>query len=320
MKPLIHIARTLVALTFIFSGFVKLVDPIGSAIKFEEYFSEDVLNLVFLIPYALPFSILLILIELMLGVMLLVGFKPKLTIIGIAILMFVFLFLTWYSAYYNKVTDCGCFGDAVKLSAWGTFYKNIFFGSLILFLLFNIKHIKPWFGKTLSLWIPFLAFFGSLSISYYVLQHLPIIDFRPFAIGKSIPKGMEYIKGEDFPPIHDFILENETEDLTTKILKADKVLLIISYNIESSELNAFESFKELGEEALDKGYLVYAVSASSMEIFKEIKTSYMLPFDMLFCDETTLKTIIRANPGVLLLNKGVVSGKWNWTDVAKIKL
>jgi len=320
LKLLTHIARFIVAITYIFSGFVKLVDPIGTAIKFEEYFSEDVLNLPFLIPYVLPFSILLILLELLLGVMLLVGFKPKLTTWAVALMMFVFLFLTGYSAYYDKVTDCGCFGDAVKLTPWATFYKNVFFSVLILFLLFHIKYIKSWFGKLATNWIPFLTLLGGLFISYYVLQHLPILDFRPFAIGKSIPKGMEYIKGEDFPPIHDFILENDTDDLTDEVLSADKVLLIISYSIELGEISAYGSFKELGDKALKKGYKLYMISASAMETYDEISSYYNLPYEFLYCDETALKTMIRANPGIMTLEKGVVKGKWNWTDINRVKL
>ena len=320
LKLLTHIARFLVAATFIFSGFVKLVDPIGSAIKFEEYFSEDVLNLTFLIPYALPFSIILILVELLLGVMLLVGFKPKLTIWLTALLMLVFLFLTWYSAYYDKVTDCGCFGDAIKLSTWGTFYKNVFFSVLILILLFTIKNIKPWFGKIGTNWIPFITLLGGLFISYYVLQHLPIIDFRPYAIGKSIPDGMVYVDGEDFPPVHDFILENDTDDLTDTILEAKKVLLVIAYDLNSSEPKAFEKLKVLAENAQQQDYLVYTLSASSMDNFKILQEQYQLAFDMLYCDETTLKTMIRANPGIMTLEKGVVSGKWNWTDMDKVEL
>ncbi len=319
-KPITHIARVIVAITFIFSGFVKLIDPIGTAIKFEEYFSEDVLNIPFLIPYILPFSILLILIELLLGIMLLVGFKPKLTVWGTALLMFVFLFLTWYSAYYDKVADCGCFGDAITLSAWATFYKNIFFGALVIFLLLNIKQIKPWFGKTLSNWIPFISLVGGLFISYYVLQHLPIIDFRPYAIGKSIPEGMKYVEGKDFPPIHDFILENDTDDLTETILEADKALLILTYDLYKANLKAFKSIKPIAEKAIKNGYLVYTLSASSVDDFNTMKEKYELPFDMLYCDETTLKTIIRANPGIMTLEKGVVTGKWNWTDLDKVKL
>ena len=320
MKLLTHIARFLVAATFIFSGFVKLVDPIGSAIKFEEYFNVDVLNLPFLIAYALPFSIILILIELLLGVMLLVGFKPKLTVWGTALLMFSFLFLTWYSAYYDKVTDCGCFGDALKLSPWATFYKNIVFGVLILFLLFNLSHIKPWFGKIAANWIPFTTFLLGLFISYYVLQHLPVIDFRPYAIGKSIPEGMKYVDGEDFPPIHDFILENDTDDLTNTILEADKVLLVVAYGFDYSELQGFKKLKSVVEKAQQQDYLVYALSASSMDDYKLLQEQYQLPFEMLYCDETTLKTMIRANPGIMILEKGVVAGKWNWTDFHKISL
>ena len=319
-KLITHLARFLVAVTFIFSGFVKLVDPIGSAIKFEEYFSEEVLNLTFLIPYALPFSIILILVELLLGVMLLVGFKPKLTVWGTALLMFVFLFLTWYSAYYDKVTDCGCFGDAIKLSTWDTFYKNIVLGLLILFLLFNLKHINAWFGKMVTNWIPFITLLGGLFISYYVLQHLPIIDFRPYAIGKNLPEGMEYVDDEDFPPVHDFILENETDDLTETILEADKVLLIIAYDLNSSELKAFEKLKPLAENAQKQGYLVYFLSASSMDDYELVQEQYQLTFDMLYCDETTLKTMIRANPGIMTLEKGTVTSKWNWIDMGKVKL
>ena len=141
MKIIVQICRFFVAFTFIFSGFVKLIDPLGSAYKFQEYFGADVLNLEFLIPYALPFSILLILAEIMLGVMLLVGYLPKFTAWSLLLLITVFLFLTWYSAYYNKVTDCGCFGDAVKLSTWGTFYKNVVFVVLILVLVWKSKLI-----------------------------------------------------------------------------------------------------------------------------------------------------------------------------------
>ena len=140
MKILVHISRLLVAITFIFSGFVKLVDPLGSTYKFEEYFGYDVLNMEFLIPYALPFSILLILVEIMLGVMLLVGYLPKITVWSLLGIITVFLFLTWYSAYYNKVTDCGCFGDALKLSSWGTFYKNIVLVALILLLVLKSQY------------------------------------------------------------------------------------------------------------------------------------------------------------------------------------
>ena len=125
IKLITQLARIIVGALFIFSGFVKLIDPIGSQYKFQEYFSESVLNMEFLIPYALPFAILLIVAEILLGVMILIGYKSKLTVWSLFLLTLIFLFLTWYSAYYNKVTNCGCFGDAIKLNTWETFYKNV---------------------------------------------------------------------------------------------------------------------------------------------------------------------------------------------------
>lgn len=320
MKILVLISRFLVAVTFIFSGFVKLVDPLGSSYKFQEYFGTDVLNLEFLIPYALPFSILLILAEIMLGVMLLVGYLPKFTAWSLLLLIIIFLFLTWYSAYYNKVTDCGCFGDAVKLSTWGTFYKNVILVLFILILVWKSKLIKPLISINIAKWTSFLSLFAFLYITYYVLVHLPIIDFRPYAIGKSIPDGMEF-KGEELPPIHDFYLEsNEGENLTNQVLTNDNVMLIIMYNISKSDRDGFANIKTVTDIALKKDYKVYALSASLNDEFIDIKEEFDLNFNMLFCDETTLKTIIRANPGILTLSKGIVKGKWNWIDADKIKL
>ena len=245
MKIIVQICRFFVAFTFIFSGFVKLIDPLGSAYKFQEYFGADVLNLEFLIPYALPFSILLILAEIMLGVMLLVGYLPKFTVWSLLLLITVFLFLTWYSAYYNKVTDCGCFGDAVKLSTWGTFYKNVVLVVLILVLVWKSKLITPIISVPIAKWSTFLSFFAFLYITYYVLVHLPIIDFRPYAIGENIPEGMKFV-GQELPPIHDFYLEsNDGENLTDKVLADKKALLIIMYNISKSDRDGFANIKKV---------------------------------------------------------------------------
>jgi len=319
MKILVLISRLFVAATFIFSGFVKLVDPLGSAYKFQEYFGADVLNLEFLIPYALPFSILLILIEILLGVTLLVGYLPKLTTWSLLGLILVFLFLTWYSAYYNKVTDCGCFGDAVKFSSWGTFYKNIVLIAFILMLVWKWEMIKPFKSVNFAKWTTFISFFVFLYITYHVLVHLPIIDFRPYAIGKSIPDGMEFV-GDVDPPIHDFYLEsNDGDDLTDQVLSEAKVMLVVSYNLSKSDKAGFVNVKDVTDRAIADGYKVYALSASSGEDFEKIKSKYKLDFEMLFCDETALKTVIRSNPGVLTLEKGVVTGKWSWTDASKVR-
>jgi uncharacterized membrane protein YphA (DoxX/SURF4 family)/peroxiredoxin len=314
-----QLSRILVGVLFIFSGFVKLVDPIGSQYKFEEYFSEAVLNMEFLIPYALLFAIVLIVAEILLGVMILIGYKPKLTVCSLLVLSLIFLFLTWYSAFYNKVTDCGCFGDAIQLTPWETFYKNVILIVFILILLVKIKFIKPIFKGRIPKLITFLSLASFLFIVQHVLTHLPLIDFRAYAIGKNLAEGMKYPKDGAIPPVHDFMLEDVQQDLVPILLKKEKVMLVIIYNLSKADVAGFPEIKQASEKAIKKGYTVYGVSASFSDDLMVAKEKYNLPFEFLFCDETTLKTMIRANPGVVILNRGTVAQKKNWKDVKELK-
>ncbi|MEL4455558.1 BT_3928 family protein [Lutimonas vermicola] len=365
MRIITHIARFLVAVTFIFSGFVKLVDPLGSAYKFEEYFGADVLNLEFLSPFALQFSIVLILAEIMLGVMLLVGYKPKITVWSLFFISLLFLFLTWYSAHYDKVTDCGCFGDAIKLTPWETFYKNVILIVLVVYLLIRVYDIHPILSDVFARRVSMISFIVFVGIAFYVLRYLPIIDFRPYAIGKNIPEGMRIpedaevpvyedtwiykvdgenkvyttedkpwnIQGATFvdrktrtlkegyiPPIHDFTMEREGEDLTETLMEKEKLMLIVAYNLKMASQEGMQQIKELSERAMEMGYTVYCFSASTQEDYDIIKKEYNLDFDLLFCDETTLKTIVRSNPGIVTLNKGTITGKWSWRRADSIIL
>lgn len=315
-----QIFRIFTGALFIFSGFVKLVDPLGSAYKFEEYFGRDVLNIEFLTPFALPFSILLIVIELVLGVAILIGYKTKTTLWSLFGITSLFLFLTWYSAFYDKVTDCGCFGDAVKLSPWETFYKNVIFIALIIWMLVFQKQIKPLFGKNINQWLVFLSVFSSLYIVYHVLTYLPLIDFRPYAVGKNIQEGMEYKEDGEIPPVHDFYLESETDDLTELILEAPKAILIVANNLEYAEKASWEPIVKLANKAKEKGYLVYALSSSSSNLVTQTIQENNLPFEILFCDGTTLKTMCRATPGILVLENATVISKESWKKIDKIKL
>ena len=320
IKLIVHLTRIFVGAMFVFSGFVKLVDPIGSQYKFEEYFGESVLNLEFLIPYALPFSIVLIIVEIMLGVSLLLGYKSKRTIWSLLGITTLFLFLTWYYAYYNKVTDCGCFGDAIKLTPWETFWKNVILIGLILLLLIRVQNVKEIFPKKLNAFLILVALVSFSYTTYYVLNHLPIIDFRAYAVGKNIKEGMKYPEDGSVPPVHDFMLEDTQNDLAPEILAMDKVLLVIVYNASKSYDKGFVEIKKVTDKAIQKGYNVYGVSASFEDDLILIQNHYDLPFNFLFCDETTLKTMIRANPGVMTLSKGTVTGKWNWNDIDEINL
>ena len=320
LKLITQISRILVGALFIFSGFVKLVDPIGSEYKFQEYFSESVLNMEFLIPYALLFAIVLIVAEILLGVMILIGYKSKFTVWSLLIITTIFLFLTWYSAYYNKVTDCGCFGDAIKLTPWETFYKNVVLIGLILILLVKVTFIKPLFEGKITKVITFLSLASFLFIVQHVLTHLPLIDFRAYAVGKNLQEGMVYPADGSIPPVHDFMLEGVQQDLAPILLEKEKVMLVIIYNLDKSDANGFPAIKEASEKAIAKGYTVYGVSASFSDDLLVAQEKYNLPFDFLFCDETTLKTMIRANPGIIILNKGTVTQKKNWIDIEDLEL
>ena len=320
LKGITQISRIVVGALFIFSGFVKLVDPIGSQYKFQEYFSEPVLDMEFLIPYTLLFAIVLIVAEILLGVMILIGYKSKFTVWSLLILSLVFLFLTWYSAFYNKVTDCGCFGDAIKLSPWETFYKNVILLLFIIFLVIKRSFLKPLFKRKIPKLLTFVSLAAFLYVAQHVLIHLPLIDFRPYAIGKNISKGMEYKDDGEIPPVHDFMLEDAQNDLAPEILAKENVMLIILYNLEKSDESGFPAIKKVSEKALKNGYTVYGVSASFTNDLLAAKEKHQLPFEFFFCDETTLKTMIRANPGIIILDKGTVIDKKNFIDADKIKL
>ncbi|WP_109299443.1 BT_3928 family protein [Aquimarina sp. AU474] len=191
MKILVTFSRIFVAALFLFSGFIKLNDPLGFSYKLQEYFGEGVLNLEFLIPYALLIAVFLVIFEIILGITLILGYLPKFTVWSLLIMIIFFTFLTFYSAYFNKVTDCGCFGDALPLTPWESFTKDIILLALILVLFFGKRFITPIHPVTTHKWVVFAGFTACLGFAYYVLMHLPAFDFRAYKIGTNIEEGMQ---------------------------------------------------------------------------------------------------------------------------------
>jgi len=203
MRILVGISRIFVGILFIISGLIKLNDPVGFSFKLKDYFAPEVLNLEFLIPYALLIAILLVIFEVLLGVMLLVGYLRKFTVWSLLLMIFFFTFLTFYSAYFNKVTDCGCFGDALKLTPWESFSKDLVLLVLILILFYGRRHISPFFTKNIRSLTVFVSFIFCLGITYQVLEHLPIIDFRPYKIGANITENMT-VPADALPPVIEY--------------------------------------------------------------------------------------------------------------------
>ena len=195
MKYITHLCRILVGGLFIFSGLIKLNDPLGFSYKLQEYFSEDVLNLLFLDPYALAISVFVVVLEVVLGVFLLIGYKPKFTVWSLFTMIVFFTFLTFYAWYFDKVKDCGCFGDFLPMKPIESFTKDLILLALIIVLLIGLRHIKPLFGKFPTTVLALLGFLGSLWFGYHVLMHLPTWDFRAYNVGANIQEGMETPEG-----------------------------------------------------------------------------------------------------------------------------
>ena len=199
MKYLVGFSRIFVGVLFIISGLIKLNDPVGFSFKLKDYFAPEVLNLEFLVPYALLLAFIVVVFEVMLGVMILLGYARKFSLWSILLLIVFFTFLTFYSAYFNKVTDCGCFGDAIKLTPWESFTKDIILLVLILIMFYGKRYIRPLFSRNIRKIAVYASFIGCLIFGYYVLQHLPVIDFRPYNIGANIIEGMSYPENAQKP-------------------------------------------------------------------------------------------------------------------------
>ncbi len=359
MKVFSQVARILAGLVFVFSGFVKAVDPSGSAIKFREYF--EAFHMDFLTGLAMPLAILLSGAELMIGLNLLGRVRMKLTAWLLLIFMAFFTVLTFILAISNPVSDCGCFGDALILTNWQTFWKNviIFIPALGVFL-YRKRYapvascLSEWILASLNLIIP-------VGISLYCIMHQPLIDFRPYRVGTWIPDQMEIPEGapvdeyetilvyekdgnrQEFtdknfpwqdttwkwvetrqkllkkgytPPIHDFsITSPEGADLTDSLLAHQGyVFLIISPNLTLASRAGFEALTPMALRARELGFAVYGLTASAGDQVAAFTSEVSPPYTFCTADETTLKTMIRANPGVMLLHAGTVIGKWNYRD------
>ena len=364
MKVLVGVSRIFVGVLFIISGLIKLNDPVGFSFKLGDYFAPEVLNLPFLEPYALVIAVLVVILEVLLGVMLIVGYAKKFTLWSLLLMIVFFTFLTFYSAYFNKVTDCGCFGDALKLTPWESFSKDVVLLVLILVLYKGSRYIQPFFSKGVRSITVFISLILCLWLGLHVLEHLPVIDFRAYKVGTNITRGMQtpadapaavyqynwsfdvngqqktvINRGEDpkidgtllgvetsvlqkgyEPPIHDFSIERDGTDYTTQMLEEEHLLVVIAYNLNVAQNDGFIAIKEATDTAIEKGYTVIGISASSTPETEKLAAKYDLDFKFYFCDMTALKTIIRSNPSIISLEKGTILQKLHFNDVDQLIL
>lgn len=367
MKLIRNICRILVGLLFIYSGFVKGVDPLGSNYKFIDYFNA--FHLSWMNGTALFFSFLLSLAEFLIGLSLFLNIKTKWAAWGAMLFMAVFTPLTLILAIKNPVTDCGCFGDALVLTNWETFWKNIIILALTLVVFMQKEKFKSIFNFLEQTTLVIISAFFMLGIEFHCYRHLPIIDFRPYAIGKNITEGMTIPEGaphdeyeitlqyrnkqtgeikdfteENYPwqdtlnweyvnsseklikegfkaPIHDFIIEHpEMGDITQDILQDNGyTFLVVSYNINKANPANQEKLNKLAAYAQENGYQFYGLSASLGDDIQKYTEAHHINYEFCSTDEIQLKTIIRSNPGLVLLHGGTVIQKWGHRDLPEVE-
>lgn len=354
MRIIIEIFRYFVGILFIFSGAIKINDPVGTAIKLEEYFDVFAYDIApffeYLVPAALFFAVVLSVLEVVLGIALIIGFKMPLTSWSLLLMIVFFTFLTFYSAYFNKVTDCGCFGDAIKLTPWQSFTKDVILLVMIVGIFIHRNHFKSWFSEKFG----YIKIIGSTVVftflAYYAIAHLPFIDFRAYAIGNSIPQlmepseelryqyvmekdgkkvifesypsdksykfiSMDLINPEAQPKITDLGVWTDDQEYTEELLTGNKLLLIIN-NTDKTSVSNIEAIKTLASNV--KSADVWVLTSTGYEQFEAFRHEVQLAIPYFFADATVLKTMIRSNPGIILLKDGTVMGKWHHNDTPDV--
>lgn len=360
-KAFVNACRMLLAVTFILSGFVKAVDPTGTQYKITDYI--EALGLTVHSPgfFIMSAAVLLSAMEFTIGIALLFAIRRRLTSRLVVAVMAVFTPFTLWLALANPVSDCGCFGDAVSLTNWQTFWKNVILLYAAAVVCRRPESIVRLISKS-NQWIVInYTVVFILIVSAYSLYYLPPFDFRPYYVGADIRKGMEIPPGEsgpqfettftlekngirkDFtldnypdstwtfidsktvmtsegyvPPIHDFsIVMRETgEDITDSVLNDNGyTFLLIAPHIETADDSRLDLINLMHEYAHDNGYKFYCLTASPDKAIERWRDMTGAEYPFCTTDETTLKTIIRNNPGLVMLKDGIVKAKWSHNNL-----
>ena len=352
---LLTVCRILVGGLFIFSSFTKGVDPLGTKYKMLEYFAAY--HLEWLNEAAMVLAVLMILAEFLIGICLLTNVCPKIATIGATAFMLLFTTVTLFDALYDMVPDCGCFGTAVKLTNWQTFYKNIVIDAVLLPLVINFKSVgcklKP--RTQFLIGLVYAILFTGFEIYNY--RHLPVVDFMNWKVGKQMnaqPEQEQQIyltfknktTGEtqeylspDYPwndsvwmSQWEFVdqrvtgdnnyigftaLDADGDEVTEMILHTANLLMFTSHDMDMITEKEWEMIKSITEKAHQKGYEVMWMTAAVPEEMDVYRERYPFVDEVYYGDELEIKTIVRFNPGLIWLDDGLVKDKWSAIDFDK---
>ena len=350
----VNLSRIVLGLLFVFSGFVKGVDPIGTKYRIEDYFIAFGTD--WASPLAMVLSVILNAWEFILGIILLFNIRMKLTRWPLLVTMIFFTLITINDAFNNPVPDCGCFGDALIITNWQTLYKNLVINALLLIVFFSVDRSADWFkGRTEGI-IALVFLAGFLGFEVYNIRHLPVLDFRDWKVGnrmvhenplpkqyyltyRHIETGEEkeylspdypyndssWVASHAFvrqrvvdpnPPLHTLHLEDaEGNDHTaTVIANPDRQYIIVAEDLDKTCIRHIDRIRAFARACEEHGVALAAVTSSLPEQVEQFKESNQLSLEFYYADDVTLKAMIRSNPGLILMQDGVVQGKWHHND------
>ena len=320
-KVLVNICRLVLATVFILSGFVKAVDPLGTQYKIQDYL--EAMHLGGLVPdmLTLAASVAQSAVEFCLGIFLLFVIQRRLTSRLILIIMLVMTPLTLWLAIANPISDCGCFGDALVLTNWQTFWKNVV-------LLVCALVVARWprvmfrFVSESNQWIVInYSILFILGVSAWSLYDLPQFDFRPYHVGTDLRNNWERtMDGEDLPYADFFIEQAEDgEDITEAVLNdTSYVMLLISPYLNQADDSRLDLINEIYEYSREHSYPFYCLTSSTENAMNQWRDRTGAEYPFCLTDGTTLKTVIRSNPGLLLLHNGIIVRKWSHNSLPAI--
>ena len=355
MKILRTIFRILVGLVFIYSGFVKGIDPLGTVYRMEDYFI--VFNIPSFIPYSLYLTILLCVIEFSLGVSLLLNLWIRKTVWILVPMMMFFTILTFFDAVYNLVPDCGCFGDALKITNVQTFIKNLVLMGLVLPILAWRKKFRSLLPAGTDFFVLILIAGGFSILSVQCYRHLPMIDFMGWKVGNRVNKTetlpvtfyvtyknkktgeeKEYVSPNypwnDSVWLADWIFTSQRvvdpnknqglvlrvedqhgTDFTSSVLdNPDYQFILVAYNLHKADVEGFHKILPLSKKVVQDGYSFICLTNSLPPEIKKFRMNNGTAFEYYNSDDVVLKTMVRSNPGLILLKDGVVIAKWGFRD------
>ena len=351
-KPALTVCRILVGALFVFSSFTKGVDPLGTKYKILDYLAAY--HMTWLNSLALFLAMGLILAEFLVGICLLTRVFPRLAVIGATLLMTFFTITTLFDALFNLVPDCGCFGSAIKMSNWQTFYKNLVIDAVLIPLIFNLRQLRNYLGFGVKFLVGCLYAGAFLGFEIYNYRHLPVIDFMNWKVGRQMNAGpatepsiyltyrnKETGETKEFLspnyPWNDSVwmsqwefVDQRTEggenylgftatdedgnDVTDMILNTENLLMFTSHDLTQVTEKEWAKVKAITEAADQHGYYVVWTVANDPAYVEYLRSKYDFLNEVYFGDELEIKTIVRSNPGLIWLDNGLVKDKWSAID------